>query len=208
MDSPLSEIFNLIQKIIVKANTYYSSQEKTEKNKSTTLIKSLIESSFLSKIKPFNEIIFTSINAVLYYFLGTFNASNEDPSVCEEPFTKSIKYFNSLPTKIKMKFVNYYQEIFNNLGIIYYNRGEIKKGLEHLAKAEQIYKTFFLNLTKDGENKFIFSKDLSFFLNNICNENTKNMLYNFETDDFEKNKKIFEHNYTLKYFILLKLLLN
>ena len=200
MDSPLSEIFNLIQKIIVKANTYYSSQEKTEKNKSITLIKSLIESSFLSKIKPFNEIIFTSINAVLYYFLGTFNASNEDPSVCEEPFTKSIKYFNSLPTKIKMKFVNYYQEIFNNLGIIYYNRGEIKKGLEHLAKAEQIYKTFFLNLTKDGENKFIFSKDLSFFLNNICNENTKNMLYNFETDDFEKNKKIFEHNYTLTIF--------
>ena len=200
MDSPLSEIFNLIQKIIVKANTYYSSQEKTEKNKSITLIKSLIESSFLSKIKPFNEIIFTSINAVLYYFLGTFNASNEDPSVCEEPFTKSIKYFNSLPTKIKMKFVNYYQEIFNNLGIIYYNRGEIKKGLEHLAKAEQIYKTFFLNLTKDGENKFIFSTDLSFFLNNICNENTKNMLYNFETDDFEKNKKIFEHNYTLTIF--------
>ena len=200
MDSPLSEIFNLIQKIIVKANTYYSSQEKTEKNKSITLIKSLIESSFLSKIKPFNEIIFTSINALLYYYLGTFNASNEDPSVCEEPFTKSIKYFNSLPTKIKMKFVNYYQEIFNNLGIIYYNRGEIKKGLEHLAKAEQIYKTFFLNLTKDGENKFIFSKDLSFFLNNICNENTKNMLYNFETDDFEKNKKIFEHNYTLTIF--------
>ena len=200
MDSSLSEIFNLIQKIIVKANTYYSSQEKTEKNKSTTLIKSLIESSFLSKIKPFNEIIFTSINALLYYYLGTFNASNEDPSVCEESFTKSIKYFNSLPTKIKMKFVNYYQEIFNNLGIIYYNRGEIKKGLEHLAKAEQIYKTFFLNLTKDGENKFIFSKDLSFFLNNICNENTKNMLYNFETDDFEKNKKIFEHNYTLTIF--------
>ena len=200
MDSSLSEIFNLIQKIIVKANTYYSSQEKTEKNKSTTLIKSLIESSFLSKIKPFNEIFFTSINALLYYYLGTFNASNEDPSVCEEPFTKSIKYFNSLPTKIKMKFVNYYQEIFNNLGIIYYNRGEIKKGLEHLAKAEQIYKTFFLNLTKDGENKFIFSKDLSFFLNNICNENTKNMLYNFETDDFEKNKKIFEHNYTLTIF--------
>ena len=95
MDSSLSEIFNLIQKIILKANTYYSSQEKTEKNKSTTLIKSLIESSFLSKIKPFNEIIFTSINALLYYYLGTFNASNEDPSVCEEPFTKSIKYFNN-----------------------------------------------------------------------------------------------------------------
>ena len=99
-----------------------------------------------------------------------------------------------------MKFVNYYQEIFNNLGIIYYNRGEIKKGLEHFAKAEQIYNTFFLNLTKDNDNKFIFSNDLSAFLNNICDEDSINMLYNFETADFEKNKKIFEHNYTLTIF--------
>ena len=200
MDSSLSEIYNLIHQIIVKANSYYSSQEKEEKNKSISLIKSLIESSFLSKIKLFNEIIYTSISGLLYYYFGAFNASNEDPSVCEEPFTKSIKYFNSLPTKVKMKFVNYYQEIFNNLGIIYYNRGEIKKGLEHFAKAEQIYNTFFLNLTKDNDNKFIFSNDLSAFLNNICDENSINMLYNFETADFEKNKKIFEHNYTLTIF--------
>ena len=200
MDSSLSEIYNLIHQIIVKANSYYSSQEKEEKNKSISLIKSLIESSFLSKIKLYKEIIYTSISGLLYYYFGAFNASNEDPSVCEEPFTKSIKYFNSLPTKVKMKFVNYYQEIFNNLGIIYYNRGEIKKGLEHFAKAEQIYNTFFLNLTKDNDNKFIFSNDLSAFLNNICDENSINMLYNFETADFEKNKKIFEHNYTLTIF--------
>ena len=200
MDSSLSEIYNLIQQIIVKANSYYSSQEKEEKNKSISLIKSLIEGSFLSKIKLYKEIIYTSISGLLYYYFGAFNASNEDPSVCEEPFTKSIKYFNSLPTKVKMKFVNYYQEIFNNLGIIYYNRGEIKKGLEHFAKAEQIYNTFFLNLTKDNDNKFIFSNDLSAFLNNICDENSINMLYNFETADFEKNKKIFEHNYTLTIF--------
>ena len=200
MDSSLSEIYNLIQQIIVKANSYYSSQEKEEKNKSISLIKSLIESSFLSKIKLYKEIIYTSISGLLFYYFGAFNASNEDPSVCEEPFTKSIKYFNSLPTKVKMKFVNYYQEIFNNLGIIYYNRGEIKKGLEHFAKAEQIYNTFFLNLTKDNDNKFIFSNDLSAFLNNICDENSINMLYNFETADFEKNKKIFEHNYTLTIF--------
>ena len=199
MDSILKEIYNLIQQIILKANTFYNSQEKTEKNKSIALIKSLIESSFLTKIKLFNEIIYTSLNAIFFYYLGSFNASNEDPSVCEEPFTKSIKYFNSLPTDIKIKFVNYYQEIFNNLGIIYYNRGEIKKGLEYLAKAEQIYKTFFLNLSKD-KNKFIISNDLFFFFNNLLNESTKNMLYNFETSDFEKNRKLFEHNYTLTIF--------
>ena len=200
MDSNLSQIYDLIQQIIVKANNYYSSQEKADKDKSIILIKSLIESSFLSEIKSLNELKYSCLNAILFYYLGSFNASNEDPSVCEEPFTKSIKYFNSLPTNIKKKFVNYYQEIFNNLGIIYYNRGEIKKGLEHFAKAEQIYNTFFLNLTKDNDNKFIFSNDLSAFLNNICDEDSINMLYNFETADFEKNKKIFEHNYTLTIF--------
>ena len=197
MDSNLSQIYDLIQQIIVKANNYYSSQEKADKDKSIILIKSLIESSFLSEIKSLNELKYSCLNAILFYYLGSFNASNEDPSVCEEPFTKSIKYFNSLPTKIKKKFVNYYQEIFNNLGIIYYNRGEIKKGLEHLAKAEQIYNTFFLNMP---QNKYTFSNELSFFINNLDNDNDKDMLYNFDTNDFEKNKKIFEHNYTLTIF--------
>ena len=197
MDSNLSQIYDLIQQIIVKANNYYSSQEKADKDKSIILIKSLIESSFLSEIKSLNELKYSCLNAILFYYLGSFNASNEDPSVCEEPFTKSIKYFNSLPTKIKKKFVNYYQEIFNNLGIIYYNRGEIKKGLEHLAKAEQIYNTFFLNMP---QNKYTFSNELSFFINNLDNGNDKDMLYNFDSNDFEKNKKIFEHNYTLTIF--------
>ena len=79
MDPILKEIYNLIQQIITKANTYYNSQEKTEKDKSIKLIKSLIESSFLSKIKLYNEIIYTSLNAIFFYYLGSFNASNEDP---------------------------------------------------------------------------------------------------------------------------------
>jgi tetratricopeptide (TPR) repeat protein len=203
MESSLSELYNLIKQIIIKANTFYSSEEKNEKNKSITLIKSLIESSFINQLKAYDEIIYASLNAIIYYDLGAFNASNEDPSVCEGPFTQSIKFFNSLPTTVKIKFVNYYQEIFNNLGIIYYNRGEIKKGLEHFAKAEQIYKIFFSDLSSNKENiknKFIFSNDLAFFINNINNDSTKNMLFNFETTDYAHNKKIFEHNYTLTIF--------
>ena len=198
MESTLSEIYNIIQEIIVKANSYYSSEDKKIKEKSILMIKSLINSSFISQLKSYNEIISKSLNAILYYYLGSFNASNEDPSVCEEPFTKSITLFNSLPTKIKIRFVNYYQEIFNNLGIIYYNRGEIKKGLEHFAKAEQIYKTFFLNLSQN-KDKFIFTNDLNSFISNINNDNN-NMLFNIDSSDFEKNRKIFEHNYTLTIF--------
>ena len=198
MESTLSEIYKLIQEIIIKANSYYLSEDKKIKEKSISMMKSLIESSFISQLKSYNEIISKSLNAILYYYLGSFNASNEDPSVCEEPFTKSITLFNSLATKIKMKFVNYYQEIFNNLGIIYYNRGEIKKGLEHFAKAEQIYKTFFLNLSQN-KDKYIFSNDLNAFMTNIINDNN-NMLFNIDTSDFQKNRKIFEHNYTLTIF--------
>ena len=198
MESSLSEIYNLIQQILTKANKYYKSEDKTEKNKSKIIIKSLIESSFLSQIRSYNENIYTSLNAILYYFLGSFHASDDDPLVCQDPFTKSIKYFDSLPTKIKIKFVNYYQEIFNNLGIVYYNSGEIKKGLEHFAKAELIYKTFFLNLEKN-HSKFSFTHDFNIFMSNI-NNNENNILYNIETDDFQKNKKIFEHNYTLTIF--------
>ena len=199
MESSLSEIYNLIQQILTKANKYYISQDKTEKGKSKNIIKSLIESSFLTQIKSYNEIIYTSLNAILYYFLGSFYASDDDPLVCQEPFTKSIKYFDALPTKVKIKFVNYYQEIFNNLGIVYYNSGEIKKGLEHFAKAELIYKTFFLNLEKSN-SKFTFSIDFNNFMTNINNDSSNPILYNLESDDFEKNKKIFEHNYTLTIF--------
>ena len=198
MESSLQEIYNLIQQILAKANKYYKSEDKAEKNKSKIIIKSLIESSFLSKIKSYNENIYTSLNAILYYFLGSFHASDDDPLVCQDPFTKSIQYFDTLSTEIKIKFVNYYQEIFNNLGIVYYNSGEIKKGLEHFAKAELIYKTFFLNLEKNN-SKYSFTNDFNIFMSNINNTN-KNILYNIELDDFDKNKKIFEHNYTLTIF--------
>ena len=71
--------------------------------------------------------------------------------------------------------------------------------MEHFAKAELIYKTFFLNLEKSN-SKFTFSIDFNNFMTNINNDNNNPILYNLESDDFEKNKKIFEHNYTLTIF--------
>ena len=198
MESSLQEIYNLIQQIIAKAYKYSASQDKNEKSKSKTVIKSLIESSFLSQIKSYNEIIYISLNALLYYYLGSFHTTDDDPLLCQDPFTKSIKFFDELPTNIKIKFVNYYQEIFNNIFIAFYNQRQINKGLEHFAKAELIYKTFFLNL--ENNNKFTFSTDLINFMTNINNDSTNHILYNIDTDDFAKNKKIFEHNYTLTIF--------
>ena len=192
-------LYTMFQQIIEKAYNFFNQQAATEKSKSIIMIKSLIDSSFINQFKASNEIIYSCLNGILYYYLGIFNSSNEDPSVGEEPFSKSLKFFNSLPTIIKMRYLNFYQEIFNNLGIIFYNRGEIKKGLQHFAKAEQIYKVF-LNLSN-----YNFTNDFAYFMNKCCsldderNNNEKNILFSFIVDG-GINKKSFEHNYTLTVF--------
>ena len=192
-------LYTMFQQIIEKANYFYNQQSQNDKNKSIIMIKSLIDSSFISQFKSSNEIIYSCLNGILYYYLGTFKSSNEDQSVCEEPFTKALKFLNTLPTIIKMRYLNYYQEILNNLGIIYYNRGEIKKGLQHFAKAEQIYKVF-LNLSN-----YNFTNDFPKFmqkcasLNNDDNSKEKNILFSFVVDG-GINQKNFEHNYTLTIF--------
>jgi tetratricopeptide (TPR) repeat protein len=127
-----------------------------------------------------------------------FNLNNEDQSICETPFNKAINFFNTLPTLIKMRYINIYQEIFNNLGIIYYNKGEIKKGLQHFGKAEQIYKVF------NDLNGYNFTNDFPKFMKTCCSLNEED--YNGEMEFFSFyidggiNKKSFEHNYTLTIF--------
>ena len=45
------------------------------------MIKSIIDSSFISQFKTTNEVIYSCLNGILYYYLGTFNSSNEDQNV-------------------------------------------------------------------------------------------------------------------------------
>jgi tetratricopeptide (TPR) repeat protein len=127
-----------------------------------------------------------------------FNLNNEDQTICEAPFNKAINYFNTLPTLIKMRYINLYQEIFNNLGIIYYHKGEIKKGLQHLGKAEQIYKVF------SGLNGYNFTNDFPKFMKSCCSNNEEGGNHEMEFFSFYIdggiNKKSFEHNYTLTIF--------
>ena len=196
-------LYTMFQQIIEKANNFYNQESQAEKSKSIIMIKSLIDSSFINQFKSSNEIIYSCLNGILYYYLGTFNANNEDQSICEESFTKSLKFFNSLPSIIKMRYLNFYQEIFNNLGILFYNRGEIKKGLQHFAKAEQIYKVF-LNLSNyNYTNDFSLFMDKCSKLNENINNNKendeKNILFSFIIDGGINNKN-FEHNYTLTVF--------
>ena len=192
-------LYTMFQQIIEKANYFYNQQAQSDKNKSIIMIKSLIDSSFIKDFKTTNELIYNCLNGILYYYLGLFKSSNEDQSVCEEPFTKSLNFLNSLPTIIKMRYLNFYQEIFNNLGIIYYNRGEIKKGLQHFAKAEQIYKVFLKVSPYNYINNFPEFMNKCGSLNDENNNEEKNILFSFVVDG-GINQKNFEHNYTLTVF--------
>ena len=187
----------MFQYYLEKANELNNQDDPEKKKKAKKIIKSLLDSSFINHYKS-NKIIYACLNGILNFYYGMFNLNNEDQSICETHFNKSINFFNTLPTLIKMRYINLYQEIFNNLGIIYYNKGEIKKGLQHFGKAEQIYKVF------NGLNGYNFTNDFPKFMKTCCALNEEE--YNGEMEFFSFyidggiNKKSFEHNYTLTIF--------
>ena len=190
-------LYTMFQYYIEKANELNNQESPEKKAKAVKIIKSLIDSSFINHYRS-NKIIFACLNGILNFYLGMFNLNNEDQSICEAPFNKAINYFNTLPTLIKIRYINLYQEIFNNLGIIYYHKGEIKKSLQHLGKAEQIYKVFN---KINGDN---FTNYFPKFMKSCCNLNeegaNREMKYFSFYIDGGINKKSFEHNYSLTIF--------
>ena len=190
-------LYTMFQYYLEKANELNNQESPEKKAKAIKIIKSLIDSSFINHYRS-NKIIFACLNGILHFYLGMFNLNNEDQTICEAPFNKAINYFNTLPTLIKMRYINLYQEIFNNLGIIYYHKGEIKKGLQHLGKAEQIYKVF------SGLNGYNFTNDFPKFMKSCCSNNEERGNHEMEFFSFYIdggiNKKSFEHNYTLTIF--------
>ena len=190
-------LYTMFQYYLEKANELNNQDSLEKKAKAIKIIKSLIDSSFINHYRS-NKIIYACLNGILNFYLGMFNLNNEDQSICEASFKKSINYFNTLPTLIKLRYINLYQEIFNNLGIIYYHKGEIKKGLQHLGKAEQIYKVF------NGLNGYNFTNDFPKFMKSCCSLNEEGNNGQIEFFSFYIdggiNKKRFEHNYSLTIF--------
>ena len=119
-------LYTIFQYYIEKASELMSSEEQEKKDKAIKIIKSLLDSSFIHHFKS-NKIIYACLNGILNFYLGLVNFGAEDQTICEAPFNKALDFFNTLPTIIKIRYINIYQEIYNNLGIIYYNKGEIKK---------------------------------------------------------------------------------
>ena len=191
-------LYTVFQFSIEKATELMASEEQIKKDQAIKIIKSLMENPFLRKFKS-NKIIYASVNGILNYYLGLANLSAEDQTICEGPFNKALDYFNTLPNLIKVRYINIYQEIYNNLGIIYYNKGEIKKGLQNLGKAEQMYQIF------SALNGYVFTNSFDKFMKSCSslteegNNSNEIEFFNFFVDG-GLNKKKFEHNYTLTLF--------
>ena len=190
-------LYTMFQYYLEKANELNNQDDSENKKKAKKIIKSLLDSSFINHYKS-NKIIYACLNGILNFYYGMFNLNNDDQSICETHFIKSINFFNTLPTLIKMRYINLYQEIFNNLGIIYYNKGEIKKALQHFGKAEQIYKVF------NDLNGYNFTNYFPKFMKTCCSLNEEDCNNEMEFFGFYIdggiNKKNLEHNYTLTIF--------
>jgi len=189
-------LYTIFQHYLEKAIDLMSYDDDAKKDKAKKILLSLIENSYLNYIKS-NKIIYTCVNGILNFYLGNLYFNTDDQNKCEEPYLKSIDYFNTLPTVIKIRYINYYQEIYNNVGIIFYNKGDIKKGLQYLGKAEQMYKVFNDLNTYNITNSFD-----KFMINCSKNDDTlkdKLDFFNFFIDG-GLNRKTFEHNYTLTIF--------
>ena len=189
-------LYTIFQHYLEKAIELMSHGDMEKKEKARKIILSLIENSFINYIKS-NKIIYTCLHGILNFYLGNLIFNTEDQNNCEEPYLKSLDYFNTLPTVIKIRYINYYQEIYNNVGIIFYNKGDIKKGLQYLGKADQMYKVFNDLNTYNITNSFD-----KFMLNCSRNDETikdKLDFFNFFIDG-GLNRKTFEHNYTLTIF--------
>ena len=190
-------LYTIFQYYLEKAIELMNSDSVEKKDKARKIIMSLLEN--INYIKS-NKIIFSCLNGILYFYLGLTNFVSEENtnSNYEAPFLKALDYFNTLPTLIKLRFINIYQEAYNNLGIAFYNKNEIKKGLQYLGKAEQMYKVF------NDINTLNINNNFNQFLNNCCKNNDKtysNDTFNFFIDG-GLNKISLEQNYTLTIFYI------
>lgn len=191
-------LYTMFQYYLEKAVELMNQDDAEKKEKAKKIINSLLENSFVNHFRS-NKIIFSCINGILNFYIGLISFGSEDQTDCEAFLMKALDFFNTLPSTIKMRYINIYQEIYNNLGIVFYNKGEIKRGLQYLGKAEQMYKVF-----SDLSGCNITNSFPKFMLNctkerNYGSTTEKLEFFNFFIDG-GLNKKSFEHNYTLTIF--------
>jgi hypothetical protein len=192
-------LYTIFQYYLEKAVELISVKDDLDrKEKGKKILISLLNNSFLNNFKS-NRVVSSCLNGILNYYLGQYQFEVEELSESEKYYLKALDHFNTLPIVIKIRYVNIYQQIYNNLGIVFSNKGDLKKGLQFFGKAEQMYKMFCelasFNITNDF-NSFMLScsKDKT---NDSCTDKLE--FFNFFIDG-GLDKKSLEKNYTMTIF--------
>jgi hypothetical protein len=202
-------LYTIFQYYLEKAVELMNSDDPVRKEGAHSVLFSLLEKSYPKQFKS-NKIITSCIKGIINFYIGLLRFSDEDQSKCEAPFLLALDYFNTLPVMVKIRYINIYQEIYNNLGIVFYNKGDIKKSLQYLGKAEQIYKVFndlggysmtnnFTKFMLSCSKSEINTQNNSNSYSNNLNSDDKIEFFNFYIDG-GLHKKNFEHNYTMTIF--------
>ena len=196
-------LYTIFQFYLEKAIKLISHSEIKMKCKARTLLESMIENSYINYIKS-NRTVYLCVNGLLNFFLATCNQAinqqiiedNIDMEMYpnELLYLKSLELFNSLPVNLKIRYVNYYQEIYNNLGIIFFNNDDANRGLQYFGKAEQIYKLF-----SEIKGKIQITSSFDEFLNSCTKETSIKPIFNFYIDGGIDNS-LLEKNYTQTLF--------
>ncbi len=133
--------------------------------------------------------------ALLQYNLAVNYNDTEEYKEAETAFLQALQLFNRLPQDIKIRHINAAQDIYNNLGIVYCNRGMHKKGLMHFAKAEQMYE-----LAKDAQGLRITNR-FNEFMKHTTGTSQQRECFGFYIDGGLDKAKL-ETNYTQTLFYL------
>jgi len=76
---------------------------------------------------------------LLELWLGINFVDCEEYSEGEQHLLQALKAFNEPSSQIKVRFLEYIQDVYNHLGVLYFNREHFEKGKAYLAEAERLY---------------------------------------------------------------------
>jgi len=198
-DTPtLIFLYTSLQQSLEIIVEYVYSDDIKKKDKAVNILKEILESKFVQQFRTVNPIIFNVLGGLINFYRGQAIYTSEDQLNCETEFSASLTCFNNLPNQIKLKYLNYIQEIYNSLGIILHNKGQIKKGLQYLGLAEKIYTNFIEVINNPDE---IVNYNFRKYLVDDYRKDNEKHTYHFFVDGVISQKHL-ERNYTLTIFYI------
>lgn len=190
-------LYTIFQYYLEKSVALIKESTQPSVSKAKFFLHSLDDNSFINNLQS-HKITFNSVKGLVYFYLGLAHFTLEEREDAEKAFRKCIDFFNTLPTIFKLRYINVYQQAFNNLGILMFDCDDMKASMQYFAKAEQMYKVFC------EMNSVAATCDFSEFFTNFFSSETmpsKAVNFNFFIDG-GLNKSELEDNYTMTLFFL------